>query len=163
MAARGAREEDMSKSSVPRTYYKALVAAEAFYNKYKPACICFSYRHDLEHLFYATFHTFANMNFDSKSCPSFRRVLKEMERTMGVVQYNTLHLCGPKLEWTEKPSIDPNPEMDKHDPSRDVVREYRINRHRIGVQTTLFKYNGQYCGTWYGDRRVDNEAATVDI
>lgn len=153
MATASIREEAV----VARTHHKdqvALVAAEAFYTKFKSACIGSSYREDLERLYYATFHTFANMNFDSASenCPSFRRVLKEMERTMGVVRH-TIHWSGQKLEWTEKPSIDPNPEMDRHDPSRDVVREYRINRHRIGVQTTLFKYNGQYCGTWYGDRK----------
>lgn len=156
MAVEGIKEEAVAQTH--RIDQVALVAAEAFYTKFKLACIGSSYRDDLERLYYATFHTFANMNFDSasKNCPSFKRVMKELERTMGVVRYNTQHLCGPKLEWTEKPSFDPNPEMDRHDPSRDVVREYRINRHRIGVQTTLFKYNGQYCGTWYGDR-ADNQ------
>jgi hypothetical protein len=154
-------EEDMSKSVVVERTHRvdrvALGAAEAFYAKFKTACICFKDRYDLERLYYATFHTFANKNFDnaSKDCPSFRRVLIEMEQTMGVVRNPSY----PSLKWTEKPSVSFDPEMNRHDPSRDVVREYRINRHRIGVQTTLFNYNGEYCGTFYGDRRADSQAS----
>lgn len=147
-----AKEEDVAQTHhMDRV---ALAAAEAFYAKYKTACICFKYRNDLERLYYATFHTFANMAFDnaSKNCPSFRRVLIEMEKTMGVVRNPSY----PSLEWTEKPSVSFDPEMNKHDPSRDVVREYRINRYRIGVQTTLFAFDGHYCGTFYGDRRADD-------
>jgi hypothetical protein len=146
---------DIPKSPVvARTHQvnkTALAAAEAFYPKYKQACLGFRRRYDLERLYYATFHTFANMDFDSssKKCPSFNRVLIEMEETMGVVRNPSYG----SLEWTEKPSFSLDPEMNRHDPSRDVVREYRINQHRIGIETTLFAYDGHYCGSFYGDRR----------
>ena len=104
----------------------ALQLAEAFYTMFKSACLGISDTYDLERLYYATFHAFAKMDFEpySKNCPSFKKVLVEMERGMRVVRNPTISL----LEWTEKPFFDHTLVKNQYDSSCDF-RIYRISHY----------------------------------
>jgi hypothetical protein len=89
----------------------ALEAAEAFYRKFKSACHGISVRHELDHLYNATYPSFG-CNVQQR--PPFNRVLFAMARSMRVVRV----IGGGTLEWTA---------FDRHD--RDDRRPRYDDRH----------------------------------